>query len=70
MRKTFSTALTLFVGIGGLMVQTALAQRNSVMSKQGGEKHPKIRQAINTLQNAMADLQNAAHDFCGHRVKT
>jgi hypothetical protein len=63
MRKIFSTTLMLFVLIGGLMVPTSLAQKN------GGEKHPKIRQAINALQNAKGDLQNAAHDFCGHRVE-
>ena len=33
------------------------------------ERHPKIRQAINALQRARGDLQNAAHDFHGHRVE-
>lgn len=33
------------------------------------ERHPHIRAAINALQAARPDLQNAAHDFCGHRVE-
>ncbi|MGI9035716.1 MAG: hypothetical protein ACR2GD_06725 [Pyrinomonadaceae bacterium] len=32
-----------------------------------GERHPKIKQAVKALENARTDLQNAAHDFCGHR---
>ena len=34
----------------------------------GKEGHPQIRRAINALQNAKTDLQNAAHDFGGHRA--
>ena len=60
----------LLVLISGLMGATALAQNYSrVSSRGGGERHPKIHQAINALQNAKGDLQNAAHDFCGHRVE-
>ena len=33
------------------------------------ERHPKIRQAISALEAAKNDLQNAAHDYCGHRVE-
>jgi len=69
-RKTSSTVLMLLVLISGLMGATALAQNYSrVSSRGGGERHPKIHQAINALQNAKGDLQNAAHDFCGHRVE-
>lgn len=35
--------------------------------RQGGERHPKIRQAVNALERARGDLQDAAHDFHGHR---
>jgi len=35
----------------------------------GGEPHPLIRRAVNALQAARTDLQNAAHDYCGHRVE-
>lgn len=33
----------------------------------GRERHPKIRQAVNALERAKTDLQDAAHDFHGHR---
>lgn len=38
-------------------------------SKAGAEAHPLIRRAIGALQAARTDLQNAAHDYCGHRVE-
>ena len=34
-----------------------------------GERHPNIYRAINALGAAEGDLQNAAHDYCGHRVE-
>ena len=40
-----------------------------VPSNAGGEEHPMIRRAINALHSAKTDLQNAAHDYCGHRVE-
>ena len=33
------------------------------------ERHPEIRKAINALERARTDLQNAAHDYCGHRAE-
>jgi hypothetical protein len=41
----------------GLLGSTANAQ----------ERHPAIRNAIDALQAARADLWNARHDFGGHR---
>jgi hypothetical protein len=38
-------------------------------SKAAGEPHPLIRRAVAALQGARTDLQNAAHDYCGHRVQ-
>ena len=38
-------------------------------SKAGGEPHPLIRRAAAALRSAKTDLQNAAHDYCGHRVE-
>ena len=32
------------------------------------ERHPEIRKAIAQLQRARNDLQDAAHDFGGHRA--
>ena len=37
-------------------------------SGPGGERHPNIDRAISALGAAEGDLQNAAHDYCGHRV--
>jgi hypothetical protein len=34
-----------------------------------GERHPEIRAAMRALQNAERHLQQAAHDYGGHRVK-
>jgi hypothetical protein len=36
---------------------------------QGGKKeaHPAIRAALRSLERAKVELQNAAHDFGGHR---
>lgn len=33
------------------------------------ERHPEIRKAINKLKAAREDLEKAAHDYAGHRVK-
>jgi chromosome segregation ATPase len=35
--------------------------------RERDERHPKLRQAINALERAKDDLQDAARDFCGHR---
>jgi len=32
------------------------------------EKHPAIHAAIRALEKAKTEMQNAAHDFGGHRV--
>jgi hypothetical protein len=37
-------------------------------SNAGGEPHPLIQRADNALKRARTDLQNAQHDFCGHRL--
>jgi hypothetical protein len=36
---------------------------------QRSERHPEIRAAIRNLEEARGNLQAAAHDFGGHRVK-
>jgi hypothetical protein len=38
-------------------------------SRAAGEPHPLIRRAVAALEAARGDLQNAAHDYCGHRVE-
>ena len=48
---------------------TALAQSTPPPATQTPthERHPAIRNAIHALEKAMVDLQNADHDFGGHR---
>jgi len=53
-RKTNSAAL-----------QPELAPESSTVSV---ERHPNIDRAISALGSAEADLQNATHDYCGHRA--
>ena len=60
MRRTSLSLLASFVLLGSLLVPTG--------SRAAGEAHPLIRRAVNALQAAKGDLQNAAHDYCGHRV--
>ena len=36
---------------------------------EGRERHPEIRAALRNLNQAKNNLQNAAHDFGGHREK-
>jgi hypothetical protein len=33
------------------------------------EKHPQIREALESLRNSKERLEHAAHDFGGHRVE-
>jgi hypothetical protein len=61
MRKTFCGILTLLALTVALLAPTP--------SIAGGEAHPLIKRALNALQSARSDLQNAAHDYCGHRVE-
>jgi F0F1-type ATP synthase membrane subunit b/b' len=39
----------------------------SANAARAAERHPQIRKAIDALQRARGELQDAAHDFCGHR---
>jgi hypothetical protein len=61
MRRLSLSLLVSLVLLGSLMTPT--------YAKAGGEPHPLIRRAMNALQAAKTDLQNAAHDYCGHRVE-
>ena len=61
MRRVSLSLLASLVLSGSLLAPTYFAA--------GGEPHPLIRRAVNALQAARTDLQNAAHDYCGHRVE-
>jgi len=59
--KRFSVSLLLS------MVFLAVAMAPSASA--GADGHPLIKRALSALQSARTDLQNAAHDYCGHRVE-
>ena len=56
-RATLATAGT--VAIAGLALTAGVAEAQ--------EHHPEIRRAIAALEKAKTYMQNAAHDFGGHR---
>ncbi len=55
----------------GVLAQNPPVVTNPVAPRQARarhtEKHPELVKALRALQRAKADLQNAAHDFDGHR---
>lgn len=52
-----------------LFAVIALVLALSPASPAAGERHPQIRAAMRSLENAKDHLQHAAHDFGGHRVE-
>jgi hypothetical protein len=72
LKKLF--AVLLMMGLLTMLPAGAMAQEPSSPSqpaahKKGGEHHPKIRHAIKALEAARDDLQDASHDFGGHRAE-
>jgi hypothetical protein len=61
MRRISLSLFALLVLVGSLLAPA--------YSRAGAEQHPLIRRAMAALQAARTDLQNAAHDYCGHRVE-
>jgi hypothetical protein len=59
-RNSLSLVTLLIVSVAMLVPTQTIA---------GGEAHPLIKRALSALQAAKTDLQNAAHDYCGHRVE-
>ncbi len=49
--------------------QETPAQERREERAERREAHPNIQAAIKALENAKRQLQTAAHDFGGHRVK-
>ena len=35
----------------------------------GQPRHPRIHAAVRALEEARIEMKEAAHDYCGHRVK-
>jgi exonuclease VII large subunit len=48
---------------------TATFDAETESSGSSSERHPNINRAISALGEVEGDLQNAARDYCGHRVK-
>lgn len=42
---------------------------HATVAHKGHERHPELRKAAFKLRAAKADLEKAAHDYAGHRVK-
>jgi hypothetical protein len=74
--KLVAAIAVLAIGITAITYQ-GVAQGTGITPPPSGQgnpqpaaknRHPAIRAAIRALQNAKTDMQNAAHDFGGHRV--
>ena len=50
-------------------VTLALTFPVSVPASSSAQRHPEIREALNSLRRAKDHLEHAAHDFGGHRVE-
>jgi hypothetical protein len=55
--------------ITGLVLGIALSVGASGLLAQRGEFHPRLARAIEALRDARAYMQEAPHDFGGHRVE-
>jgi hypothetical protein len=72
MKKMLTALLASLTLIGATATSTAMAQtypKRAIRAKERGERHPVIRRAINALGQAKDDLEDAAQDYCGHRVE-
>ena len=65
MRRTFMVILVAGAFWGTLAIPVSIQASAGL----GFETHPRIRAAVRALEAASGDLQNAAHDYCGHRVE-
>jgi len=57
------------LAIGTLAVAGVASMSFYAGSISAAERHPAINAAVDALVKARSDLQHAAHDFGGHRVK-
>jgi hypothetical protein len=75
MKRTFTYCIAIAVLIGVFVPSAVTLGQNQRVPDgpdrvyQGAEPHPNIYRAIHALEAARADLQDAAHDYCGHRVE-
>ena len=59
--------LTAILSCLTLMCALAATATNARAAER--ERHPMIRKAIGALERAKGELQEAAHDFCGHKAE-
>ena len=74
MKKSVCAVLTAGALVFALSLPTAAQNKDNVKLQQVRmdermEKHPEIEAAIHHLREAKRNLENARHDFGGHRVK-
>jgi hypothetical protein len=74
MKKTVCAVLSAGALVFAMSLPAAAQNQDKVKLQrvQAGErmeKHPEIRAAIHHLREAKRNLENARHDFGGHRVK-
>jgi hypothetical protein len=62
-------AIALTLSTAAIAQAPAPAPKGGQMSGPGKEDHPHIEAAMKALENAKHQLETAAHDFDGHRVK-
>ncbi|MFI4923411.1 MAG: hypothetical protein ACHP6J_06835 [Burkholderiales bacterium] len=49
--------------------QVAQTTTTTPAKPEKGERHPEMKHALHALERAKGDLENAAHDYGGHRAK-
>jgi hypothetical protein len=67
MKRTvvFATVVVVLMALAGTIPGSALRGQQPPTKKK--ERHPEIRKAIAACHLAASDLEDASHDFCGHR---
>jgi len=51
-----------------LLVLGTIATPRAANTAPPPEPHPRMHAAIDALREARAEMEKAAHDFCGHKV--
>ncbi len=64
----FATVVTVLMALTGTIPGSALGGQQAPTSTKKKERHPEIRKALAACQLAAGELEDASHDFCGHRV--
>ncbi len=68
MKKVISTVVLALFLIGMTAATVGAASAEGPMGREAMD-HPNIARAIDALQDAVADLRAAPHDFGGHKAK-